>query len=258
MSSQIRRSLHHYGAHRSQIAELWRPPGRGTPPVVVLVHGGFWRVRYTKRLMNGLAAGIARLGVAAWNIEYRRVGPTGGGGYPGTFLDVAAAIDHLVGMPGLDLDRVVTCGHSAGGQLALWAAARPRLAVGAPGASPLVVARGAVSLAGVVDLARAAQAGLGRGAVAELLGGDDLAYRLATCSPFEMLPLGVPQVLIHGRGDDVVPVALSEGYAARARATGDDARLVVLERCSHLQVISTRGVAWRALAGALEELLGAS
>jgi acetyl esterase/lipase len=109
-----------YGAHRSQTAELWHPDGvSGDLPVVVLIHGGFWRQIYTKHLMHRLARAVVAHGWVAYNIEYRRVGPFGSGGWPETFHDVAAAIDALSEVDRIDLRHIVTCGHSAGGHLAL-------------------------------------------------------------------------------------------------------------------------------------------
>src|SRR6478672_2621297 len=164
------------GPHR--FGELTLPGG---PPrgVVVVVHGGFWRHAYDLSLGRPLAADLAAAGFAAWNVEYRRVG--GGGGWPATFDDVAAAVDALAGPvqaavgEELALDRVVALGHSAGGQLAAWLAARPGLPPGAPGANPRVTLRGAVSQAGVLDLVDAAEQGLGEGAVPDLLGGPPSA-----------------------------------------------------------------------------------
>ena len=112
-----------YGNDRAQVAEVWRPrAAEGLLPVVVLIHGGFWRQLYTKRLMHGLARAVAARGWIAYNIEYRRVGSFGHGGWPETFEDVSDAIDRLAGVDGVDHQRVATCGHSAGGHLALWAA----------------------------------------------------------------------------------------------------------------------------------------
>ena len=124
-----------YGPGTDRFGELWRPAGDGPWPVVALLHGGFWRARRTLELMRPLAADLAGRGFAAWNLEYRRVGQPGGG-WPGTFQDVAAGLDHLAELAGrepLDLDRLVVAGHSAGGHLALWSAARPGLPAGAPG-----------------------------------------------------------------------------------------------------------------------------
>ncbi|MGH9017375.1 MAG: alpha/beta hydrolase family protein [Acidimicrobiales bacterium] len=249
-----------YGPSHSQAGDLWRPAGvAGASPVVVLIHGGFWRAPYTKGLMNRLARAVVARGWAAWNIEYRRVGLLGGGGgWPETFADVADAVDHVASLPGVDTDRVVACGHSAGGTLALWAAGRAGLGDGAPGRSVKVSVRGAVSLAGVADLASAATSDVGGEAVARLLGGrgPQMADRLALVSPSAMVPLGVPQVLIHGLQDKVVSPAMSERYVERACAAGDDARYVPLPGVGHREVIDPRNPAWSRAAEALEVLFG--
>jgi acetyl esterase/lipase len=237
-----------YGPGTDRFGELWRPAGDGPWPVVALLHGGFWRARRTLELMRPLAADLAGRGLAAWNLEYRRVGQPGGG-WPGTFQDVAAGLDHLAALAGrepLDLDRLVVAGHSAGGHLALWSAARPGLPAGAPGAGPRVVPRLAVSLAGVCDLAAGADDGLGEGAVAELLGAtpgqNPARYRLA--SPLARLPLGVAQLLVHGDADTRVPVAQSRAYAAAAAAAGDPVELVELAGAGHMDVIDPASPAW--------------
>ncbi|HET9690233.1 MAG TPA: alpha/beta hydrolase, partial [Acidimicrobiales bacterium] len=175
-----------YGPGRSQRIDLYRPAGPRSAPVIALLHGGYWRARYGKALMAPMAAALADHGWAVANIEYRRVGlGGGGGGWPATFDDVAAAVDHLAAVPGLDPARVVTVGHSAGGHLALWAAGRHRIDGGAPGAAPSVTPVAAIALAGVVDLARAAALGLGAGAVPALMGGlpADVPDRYAAGSP---------------------------------------------------------------------------
>jgi len=212
--------------------------------VVVVLHGGFWQAMYGRRLMNKISADLARAGFAAWNLEYRRVGM--GGGWPATFLDVAAGIDALADLADLDLGRVTTLGHSAGGQLALWAAGRSGLPVGAPGASPKVTVGAAVSLAGVVDLVDAAKRGVGGAAVAQLLGGlpAQVPDRYALASPAARLPLGVPQLLLHGEGDHHVPVDMSVRYAAEARAAGDDVDLVTPAGVDHMSPIDPSGPAW--------------
>jgi acetyl esterase/lipase len=216
--------------------------------VVALLHGGFWRAGRTLELLRPLAADLAGRGFAAWNLEYRRVGQPGGG-WPGTCVDVAAGLDHLAGLAGrvpLDLDRLVVAGHSAGGHLALWAAARAGLPPGAPGAEPLVTPGLAVSLAGVCDLHAGAADGIGEGAVAEFLGAtpdqDPERYRLV--SPRARLPLGVRQLLVHGDADTRVPVAQSRAYAAAAAAAGDPVELVELAGVDHMAVIDPASPAW--------------
>lgn len=234
---------------------MWRPDAPGALPVVVLIHGGFWRQLYTKRLMHGLAKAVVDRGWIAYNIEYRRVGAFGSGGWPATFDDVSAAVDALAEVEGVDCLRVVTCGHSAGGHLALWAAT-DRATEGTPGVPHPVRPCAAVSLAGVVDLIAAAHMGLGGGAVEALMGGspEEQPARYARGSPAEHLPLGVPQVLVHGLADTSVPSSLSEDYVARALSLGDDATFVPLPEASHMDMISGHGPAFGALAIALDRL----
>jgi acetyl esterase/lipase len=231
-----------------RFGELWRPDGAGPWPVVALLHGGFWRAGRTLELMRPLAADLAGRGYAAWNLEYRRVGQPGGG-WPGTCEDVAAGLDHLAGLAErapLDLDRLVVAGHSAGGHLALWSAARAGLPSGAPGAAPQVTPWLTVSLAGVCDLHAGAADGIGEDAVAGFLGAtpdqDPERYRLA--SPRARLPLGVRQLLVHGDADTRVPVSQSRAYAAAAAAAGDPVELVELAGVDHLAVIDPASPAW--------------
>ena len=190
-----------------------------------------------------------------WNLEYRRIGWRSRGGWPATFEDVAAGIDAL-GEAGerLDLDRVVAIGHSAGGHLALWAAARPGLPAGAPGAEPRVRVAGAVAQAGVVDLREAARAGLSRGAAEILLGGppDRVPERYELVSPIERLPLGVPQLLVHGDADESVPPSMARRYAERAVDAGDRCELVELPGCGHFEHLDPASRAWRAVTRWLE------
>jgi acetyl esterase/lipase len=229
-----------YGDDPEQVANLHLPAVEGGPwPVVVLVHGGFWRRRWDRTTTTPLARELAAHRLLVWNVEYRRVGQDGGG-WPGTFLDVAAATDHLAELPEADLERVVAVGHSAGGHLALWLAARPRLPAGAPGRGARVRLRGAVSLAGVCDLERGAEDGLGDGAVVELLGGPpgERPDRYASASPAALLPLGVPQVLVHGGRDGIVPPAQSRDYARAAAAAGDRVELVELPEADHFDLIA--------------------
>jgi acetyl esterase/lipase len=219
-----------YGEHRSQFGELAVPPGEGRWPVAVVIHGGCWRTRYDLHLMDAVCADLARRGWAAWNVEYRRVGPRGGGGWPATFDDVEAAIERLASPAGARIDpgRIVAIGHSAGGQLALWAAARG-----------LVCA--AVGQAAVSDLDAAARDGVCGGMPQRLLGGapGDVPERYASASPARLLPLPVPALLVHGERDDVVPVGMSRAVAARA---GCDLEVVAGE--GHFEHLEPGSRAW--------------
>ena len=177
------------GSEPSQVGELFLPVKEGPHPVAVVLHGGYWRARYDRSLMTELSLDLAAHGWAAWNLEYRRVGS--GGGWPETFEDVAAGIDALAGIPApLDLACVASVGHSAGGHLALWLAARATLPEGAPGAGPRVQVQAAVSQAGVLDLLLAAQLAPSAQPTRALLGDPEQhADRYALASPRERLPL---------------------------------------------------------------------
>jgi acetyl esterase/lipase len=216
--------------------DLHLPAGPGPYPVTVCIHGGFWRAKYGKRVSRAIAADLARRGRAAWNIEYRRIGRGQGGGWPATFDDVAAAIELLAERadPRLDLDDVSVIGHSAGGQLALWAAARR---------DGRVRLRRVVAQAAACDL-RAA------GAAHELLGGtpEEVPERYAQANPMELAPIGVPLLLVHGEEDETVPVRRSRDFAAAARAAGDDVTLIEPVPGGHRTHIDPRTAAWRAAA----------
>lgn len=197
-------------------------------PVVVLIHGGGWKDAMGLTYMENQARDLASFDVAVWNIEYRRV--DSGGGWPATVADVCAAVDHLAEVSAemggrLDLRRVVVCGHSAGGHLALWVAGRERLPSSLPGSRPVVPVAGCVSLAGVADLLQAERDG--DKYVRELLGGrpDKRHQRYLDASPASHLPTGVPVVCAHGRDDRVVLPAQSEAYVRAARQAGDPARV---------------------------------
>ena len=226
---------HRYGTDPSQFAELTLPEGGEAVPLAVIIHGGFWRAQYALSLGRPLAATLPTCGWAAWNVEYRRVG--NGGGYPATLDDVAAAIDALADLDApLDLSRVVTIGHSAGGHLAAWAATRDE---------PVVAVTGVVSQAGVLDLRQSAADRLGGGATQELLGGEPAAVgeRYDEASPIEHLPLGVPILCVHGRDDSIVPISQSDAFVTAAVAAGDDAELAAVEG-DHFVVIDPEHEAW--------------
>jgi acetyl esterase/lipase len=238
------RSTHPYGSDPSQLGELFLPSGAGPHPVAVVVHGGYWRAKYDRSLMNDLCVDLAAHDLAAWNLEYRRVGA--GGGWPATFLDVAAGIDVLADLDApLDLARVVALGHSAGGQLALWAAARPALPPDAPGADPRVVIDGAVSQAGVLDLELAAGLRPSSTPTRALLGDPaEHSERYVLASPRERVPLGIPQLVLHGDGDDTVSMRIATSYATAARNAGDSCELRVLSRTGHFEHLDAGSDAW--------------
>jgi acetyl esterase/lipase len=238
----IARSLHRYGEDASQLAELFTPDDGGPHAVVVVVHGGYWRARYDRSLMTRLCEDLTRHGLAAWNLEYRRVG--NGGGWPETFLDVAAGVDLLATVPApLDLARVGAVGHSAGGHLALWAAARTRLPAEAPGANPKVVPKAVVSQAGVADLRLAAVTSPSDEPTRALLRGSGDVHALT--SPRELIPLGVDQLVLHGAHDDTVSIEISRSYAAAASAAGDPCELRVLPGAGHFEHIDPATSEWR-------------
>jgi acetyl esterase/lipase len=238
----VRCERHHYGVDRSQYGELFLPDSAPRRPVAVVIHGGFWRAQYGRKLMRAICADLVVRGWAAWNLEYRRLGRTSGGGYPRTLEDVADGIDHLadiVGVP-LDLSRVVAIGHSAGGHLAAWAATREH---------PRVPVTAVAAQAGVLDLRAAWEWRLADGIVARLLGGtpDEVPDRCRHASPAERLPLGVPLLLTHGGRDRVVPPAMSERFAAAARAAGDTVEHVVEPAEEHMGHLDPRNPLWRAV-----------
>ncbi|MBW3608456.1 MAG: alpha/beta hydrolase [Actinobacteria bacterium] len=211
-----------YGEHPRQVADLHKPPGAGARPVVVVLHGGYWQPPYTRLITRPLCLDHVRRGYVALNVDYRRLGKEGGG-WPQTFEDVAAAIDHLDRLDdaSLDLARVTMLGHSAGGQLALWAAGRDDLPAGAVGAAPVVRAQRVLALAAVCDLA-------GAGPPAhKLLGGGpaQVPERWAQADPMRRIPLGVPVGLVHASGDETVSIRRSRAYAAAARAAGAEISL---------------------------------
>jgi acetyl esterase/lipase len=243
----VRRSTVRYGTHHAQMADVWRPDGASTDrPVVVLIHGGFWRQIYTKRLMHGLARAVVAEGWVAYNIEYRRVGRLGSGGWPETFHDVSDALNELANVEGIDLRRIATCGHSAGGHLALWAGSSRQAGVREEPQTQLIRPAAAISLAGVVDLVEAARLNLGSGAVGSFMGGgpEQFPDRYALGSPAALLPLGIPQFLIHGLDDSTVPATLSAAYAERALSLGDEAEYIPLPGTSHMDMIDPHGLAF--------------
>ena len=235
------------------------PPAQGHP-VVIFVHGGGWQADWTKDYTNRFVEALTRAGFATWDLEFRRMGNQGGG-YPGTFLDVAAGADHLRTLAEtypLDLDRVVAVGHSSGGHLALWLAGRKNVPSSSPlhQADPLPLA-GVVSLAGVNDLERSLELG-NRTDVLQLLGVEsrqEAGPRFAEANPASLLPFGIPQALIVGTGDAEWRIAMTREYAEAARAAGDPVQLDLPQDADHFDVIDPDGPAIGIVAEAVRTLL---
>ncbi|MFF7211900.1 alpha/beta hydrolase family protein [Streptomyces sp. NPDC008238] len=279
-----------YGSEPSQVGELYLPEGEGPFPVVVLVHGGWWTAMFDRRQVVPLAEDLVSRGYAVWNVEYRRIGEPGGG-WPGTFEDMAAAVDAVAHLdPAVDAGRVLVVGHSAGGHLAAWVAHRSALPDGAPGARPAVKPIGVVTLAGVLDLVHADSVALGEGltdfdgdvpsnapppshpdvwpAVAAragrgitrlLLGGSVAEHgdRYAVASPVELAGGGVPvpMLVVHGSADEVIPPVYAQTYARAATAKGADVTLVMSPGSDHFDVIDPDGHAWGVTRAWLDERL---
>ncbi|MFI2377200.1 alpha/beta hydrolase [Streptomyces sp. NPDC018964] len=240
-----------YGDHPDQVVDFYAPRGEGGPaPVVVVLHGGAWRAPYDRRHISPFAAFLAGRGFAVASVEYRRgAGEPGGGGpvagrWPDTFDDVAAALDALPVLvrehvPRADPRRIVLTGHSAGGHLALWGAARHVLPAGSrwrtDGPAPL---RGVVALAPIADLEVADKLDVCEGAARQLLGGDDhFVERRPHADPGLLLPTGIATTLVQGRTDVVVPQAVAEAYAEAAAKAGEVVGVTLLEDVGHFPLV---------------------
>jgi acetyl esterase/lipase len=224
-----------YGTDPLQFGDLRLPDGKGPFPLVINIHGGFWRAQYDLEHNGHLCEALRLKGIATWSIEYRRVGNPGGG-WPGTFNDVKAAAGHvfnLVKQHPINPARTITMGHSAGGQLALYAAFE------------LPWISGAISLAGVNDLRRAHELKLGREQVKAFLGGtpEEVTDRYRIASPIERIPLGRPAVLIHGTNDAVIPFDISTRYTDAAGKAGDKVILDALPG-GHFELIDPASSQW--------------
>jgi acetyl esterase/lipase len=254
-----------YGAGPDQVADVRLPrrPADSSPggargagprpaPLVMFLHGGFWRSAFDRTHTAPLATALAAAGFAVCVPEFRRTGQRGGG-WPGTFDDVATAVDVLpslvreaAGAGVISDEPALLAGHSAGGHLALWAASRHRLPPGTTWHAPEGQVRGVVPLAAVSDLSACHALRLGGGAAKALIGGGPGRhpdrYRLA--DPMLLLPAGCPVRLVHGSADDRVPCAMSRDYLARARAAGDDVALDELPGAGHFDVIDPLSPWW--------------
>jgi acetyl esterase/lipase len=235
-----------YGAAPQQYAELRLPQGKGRFPLVAILHGGCWIAYAGADYMAHFASALTKEGFATWNVEYRR-GHEAGGGWPGTFEDAengVAAVERAGDYP-LDLNRVVVIGHSAGGQLALYAGSR--------------LHRPAVSLAGIVDMQVYARQGLEDCAAGELrvMGGTPEQHpeRYRAVSPLELLPLKIPHVLVWGEADTIVPERLFRDYEKRARAAGDRVQVVRVRGAGHHDLCSAEGPGWREIVGAIRGMV---
>jgi dipeptidyl aminopeptidase/acylaminoacyl peptidase len=231
-------SVFYYGSDPNQFLHI-RVPERGGPhPVVFFIHGGFWRAKYDLGYTGHLCSALKKHGIAAWNVEYRRVGNPGGG-WHGTFEDIRSAYHGLLNLRGrdkvplFDLKRICIAGHSAGAQLALCLAAHE------PGI------RSVISLAGVVNLRRAWELHLSNDAVAEFLGGppDQLPNIYCEASPAE-LHIQSKQILLHGTNDDSVPYELSSNYLKRKKESGEDVELITFENTGHFELVDPESAVW--------------
>ncbi len=243
-----------YGSDSQQFGELTLPRSQPPHPVIVLVHGGGYREMYDLVPLGSLAASLADAGFAVWSIEYRRHG--NGGDFPQMFLDVAAATDHLRQIADshrLSLDLVISMGHSAGGHLALWLAARHRIERASPlfVEAPLAV-HAVLALAPFADIARLANSDSCSDALVAVMGGrpNEAPANYASGSPAELLPLGKPQAIIVG-GEDAAILENARVYAGAANALDDEASLTVLPNAGHFEVVSAQSPAWRDIRRAL-------
>ncbi|MEU3703098.1 alpha/beta hydrolase [Streptomyces anulatus] len=269
-----------YGDHSDQVVDFYAPrDGRTGAPLVVLLHGGAWRAPYDRAHVSPLADFLARRGFAVASVEYRRGGddipqqrdgadstrasasdPVAGR-WPETFDDVAAAMDAMPvlaarELPGADVRRIVVTGHSAGGHLALWAAARHVLPEGSPWRLPAPPPlRGVVALAPIADFKVAAELGVCSGAVTQLLGGKaDFEDRAAQADPGVLLPTGIATAIVQGVEDIVVPQAVSEAYVDAAARSGEMVGLTLLGGVGHFPLIDPAADACAVVAEEITQL----
>lgn len=236
-----------YGSDPNQFGELRVPKTGGPFPVIVIIHGGYWRAKYDLTHTGHCCAALTAKGLATWNLEYRRVGNPGGG-WPGTFEDVRSGyrfVSQIAKRYNLDGSKLVVAGHSAGGQLTLCLA----------GHEPSV--NRVISLAGVVDLQQAWELHLSDNAVVGFLGGDPTHvpehYREA--DPMQLKISQATQWLIHGASDDSVPPFLSRNYTEQKKRRGENVHYLEISTAGHLDLIDPRSAAWPRVEGTVLHLL---
>jgi acetyl esterase/lipase len=253
-----------YGPDANQYADLRLPTGKGPHPVAIVIHGGCWIERYASAPNTAaLADALRKEGVATYNIEYRRADQPGGG-WPGTFNDVAAATDKLREIAqqySLDLGRVITIGHSAGGHLGLWLAVRSKLPTDSEiySANPLKI-RGVVALGALGDLKQFQPVEneiCGAPVVSLLMGGSATQWpvRYAQGSPRELLPIGVPMIFINGENETVSPPKVAVQFVEAAVKAGDKAEMQVVPNAGHHECNSPESVAWPFVRDAVKAVL---
>ncbi|MCH7994872.1 MAG: alpha/beta hydrolase [Planctomycetes bacterium] len=250
-----------YGKDPLQFGELTLPKGPGPHPVAVFIHGGCWLAQYDIAHSRALANALAEAGIAVWNLEYRRVGDSGGG-WPGTFLDVASGADYLRTLAEkhpLDLSRVIAIGHSAGGHLALWLAARHKI----PAESDIYRAKpigvvGVLGLAPAPELDKLHEKEVCGHVIDKLMGGgpEKFPKRYRDASPSRMAPIGVAQIILVGDKDKSWGW-VGEAYTKAARKAGDEKiELITAPGANHFEVIDPHSTTWPLVLGAARSLLG--
>ncbi|MCA1647530.1 MAG: alpha/beta hydrolase [Chloroflexi bacterium] len=255
-ASGVKTARQAYGADPEQFGDLRLPSGSGPHPAIVYVHGGGYRAQVTLAGAARICASLTGQGYATWSIEYRRLG--NGGGWPMTFDDALAAAAHLTTLAAdarIDLARVFVAGQSAGGQLAIWLASGAGQRAASAAGLQLPSFRGVIALAPASDLR--ASAADPAAPMRELLGGapEDVSARYAATSPIELVPIGLPQLVVHGTADRIVPYALSEAYVRQASASGDEAKLVTIDGADHLDLWNPTSTAFPTVLAAAVDFL---
>ena len=256
----------HYGPGKHQFGDLWLPAATRMPPLLVLLHGGWWKSGYNLAYTGHFASALRDAGVAVWSLEYRCGGD--GGGWPTTFTDVAAGYDYiekLAQVYPLDLDRVVAAGHSAGGHLAFWLAGRHHVLAGSPISEPQprIPLRAAIGLAGAVDLQLTIDISghltfaHDREEVYTFMGGtpSEQPERYLAGDPGHLLPFNIPQLLIQGSDDNQIPPSLPRRWAEKAQAQGDEVTVSIIRGADHFDVVDPQSRGWPPTQSAILNLL---